>query len=165
MIYFEEDVANVILCMSVWVMSFTSGLGNLFLIGFRLSSELKTTCMCIKELCCDNHPHPPLSWVFSIPWRNWKGALGSGQNCSAELCSCFEFCPSFVLWRWCVISLMASLAELSPWPICCSQKHLPQYRRKTNMKHFPKLNFKTELHCVTALLYIQVAYIHYFFVI
>lgn len=60
MTYFEEEAANVILCMSVWVMAFTSGLWNLFLIGLRLA-ELKSTCMCIQAMCHDNHPHFPLS--------------------------------------------------------------------------------------------------------
>lgn len=70
--HFEEDAANVILCMSVWLMAFTSGLRNLFLIGLQTLSELKTTCMRIQATHCDNHPRSPLSQASSISRRNGR---------------------------------------------------------------------------------------------
>lgn len=86
--------------------------------------------MCIKALQCDSHPHPPLSRISLFLEETRKGALGSGRSCAAELCNCFEFCLSFVLWHWCVISLFCSLTELSPQPRCCTLENLAHFIRK-----------------------------------
>lgn len=91
---------------------------------------LNTTYVYIKCCAVVTILHILLYPDVSIFLEETRGALRSGQSCGAELCICFEFYLSFVLCTCMCYFLMATLTEISPQAICCSQEHLAHFRRK-----------------------------------
>lgn len=109
-----------------------------------LSSEYRSTCMCIKAQWCDTHT-PPLSPSFSVPQRN------SGRRIwirSEFRCKAMQLLwhLSFVLCHWRAITLLSCLTELPLQPIYCRREHLAPYGSE-NENIFPGTIINcTEVH-------------------